>query len=30
MIKDCAAGEEITENYKHIKNWELSHPYLKA
>lgn len=29
VIREIKAGEEITEDYRLIKGWEVAHPYLK-
>ena len=29
MLSDCKAGEEITEDYKHIIKWEELFPWIK-
>jgi hypothetical protein len=29
LIEDVKAGEEITENYRHIQGWQEAHPWLK-
>ena len=28
LIEDVKAGEEITENYRHIDGWKEAHPWL--
>lgn len=30
LVQDLKAGEEITENYRHIPGWQKAHPWLKS